>query len=244
MSDLSYTYSPEPVASSSRKRKSTGSGATQTTKKPRGRGKRSQTDPYATAKGYMEAVLADPESFRLPDDEQEAKEMFAMIAQYAKSLEGSVAVAGQTGRDAPPPKAPAQIEAEVARIKTLIYRGIKKLMTWKPNCKYGRARYAFDGVCPDPRVFGAVFGLNGPPTWRAKKYTYADFETHVGEVEGRARYSQLVLTSDVNVRYNPETGEFKVSGSYGDSQWRYTQQQSMRTSVNVGGGLVDQDDSE
>ncbi|KEP48075.1 hypothetical protein V565_134620, partial [Rhizoctonia solani 123E] len=238
MSDLSY--SPEPVASSSRKRKSAGSGAKRATKKSRG--KKSPPDPYETAKSHVESVLAAPESFRLPEDDQEIREMIATIAQYTKSLEGSIAVA-QTGRDAPPLKTAQQIQKEASTIKGVINRGIKKLMTWKPNCKYGRARYAFDGVCPDPRVFGAVFGLNGPPTWRAKKYTYADFETHVGGVEGRARYSQLVLTSDVNVRYNPETGEFKVSGSYGDSQWRYTQQQSMRTSVNVGGGLVDQDDS-
>ncbi|KDN34736.1 hypothetical protein RSAG8_12178, partial [Rhizoctonia solani AG-8 WAC10335] len=229
---------------SGRKRKSTGSGATQATKKPRGRGKKSQPDPYEMAKGYVESVLAAPESFDLPEDDEGIREMFATIVRYTKSLEGSVAVAGQTGRDAPPPKTPEQIQAEVLRITNLINRGIKKLMTWKPNCKYGRARYAFDGVCADPRVFGAVFGLGGPPTWRAKKYTYADFETSIGEVEGRARYSQLVLTSDVNVRYNPETGEFKVSGSYGDSQWRYSQQQSMRTSANVGGGLFDQEDSD
>ncbi|CUA75273.1 hypothetical protein RSOLAG22IIIB_05810 [Rhizoctonia solani] len=244
MSDRDLSYSPEPASSSTRKRKSTGSSATQAPKKPRGRGKKSQPDPYQTAKDHVETVLADPESFRLPASDQEIREMFATIARYTKSLEGSVAVAGQTGRDAPPPKTPEQIQAEVTRIKTLITRGIKKLMTWKPSCKHGRAKYAFDGVCPDPRVFGTVFGLDGPPTWRTKKYTYAEFERHVGEIEGRARYSELVLTSDVNVRYNPETGEFKFSGNYGDSQSRYAREDLMRNPMNLnwGGGAVDEDE--
>ncbi|CAE7145794.1 unnamed protein product [Rhizoctonia solani] len=231
MSDLSY--SPEPAASSSRKRKSTAGGAAQP-KKPRGRSKKSQPDPYEAAKGYVNSVIAAPESFDLPEDEEDVREMFAAVARYAKSLEGSVAVAGQTGRDAPPPKTPEQIQAEVTRIKTLINRGIKKLMTWKPSCKYGGSKYSFDGVCPDPRVFGTMFGLNGPPGWRAKKFPYAEIETYIGVVEGRARYAELVFTSDVNVRYNPETGEFKFSGSYGDSQWRYSQQDRMYANLNPG----------
>ncbi|CUA68945.1 hypothetical protein RSOLAG22IIIB_08198 [Rhizoctonia solani] len=225
MSDRDLFYSPEPASSSTRKRKSTRSSATQTTKKPRRRGKKAQPDPYQTAKGHVETVLADPESFRLPVDDQEIREMFATIDRYTKSLEGSVAV-------------------EVARIKTLITRGIKKLMTWKPSCKHGRAKYAFDGVCPDPRVFGTVFGLDSPPTWRAKKFTYAEFERYVGEIEGRARYSELVLTGDVNVPHNPETGEFKFSGNYGDSQSRYAREDLMRNPVNLnwGGGAVDEDE--
>ncbi|KAF8688207.1 hypothetical protein RHS03_09764, partial [Rhizoctonia solani] len=215
MSDLSF--SPEPVT---RKRKSTGASSTQATKKPRGRGKKSQPDPYEAAKGYVDSVLAAPESFDLPEDSESIRDMMATIAQYAKSLEGSIAVAGRTGRDAPLLKTPTQIEEEITRITNLINRGVKKLMTWKPSCKHTGSRYVFDGVCPDPRVFGAIFGLDGPPTWKTKKFTYHEFEKFVGRVEGRARYSSLVLTSDVNVRYNPETGEFKVSGSYGDARMR------------------------
>ncbi|CEL56859.1 hypothetical protein RSOLAG1IB_08137 [Rhizoctonia solani AG-1 IB] len=238
MSDLSF--SPEPV---SRKRKSTGTSSSQTTKKPRGRGKKSQPDPYEAAKGYVEDVIAAPGSFDLPEDVESIRAMMATIAQYAKSLEGSVAVAGRTGRDAPPPKTPAQIEEEVSRIKNLINRGIKKLMTWKPSCKHSGSRYVFDGVCPDPRVFGAVFGLDGPPTWKAKKYTYPEFENFFGEIKGRARYSYLVLTSDVNVRYNPETGEFKVSGSYADARVRSSRAEAMHTAVALN-RAEDLDDSE
>ncbi|CAE6446273.1 unnamed protein product [Rhizoctonia solani] len=234
MSDLSF--SPEPV---SKKRKSTATSSTQAPKKPRSRGKKSQPDPHEAAKRYVEAVLAAPDSFDLPKDAESTRDIMAAIAQYAKSLEGSVAVAGRTGRDAPAPKTPAQIEEEVLRIKNLINRGIKKLMTWKPSCKHSGSRYVFDGVCPDPRVFGAVFGLDGPPTWKAKKYTYPEFERFLGEVEGRTRYSSLVLTSDVNVRYNPETGEFKMSGSYGDSQIRYARSGAMRAALNRATDLDD-----
>ncbi|CAE6441825.1 unnamed protein product [Rhizoctonia solani] len=238
-------YPPEPISASSRKRKSAGSAATQAAKKPRGRGKKPQPDPYETAKGYVDSVLASPESFDLPEDYDEIREMIATMARYTKSLEGSIAVASRTGRDAPLPKTAEQIQTEVSSITNLITRGIKKLMTWKPNCKYGRARYAFDSVCPDPRVFGTIFGLNGPPPWKAKKYTYTEFENFVGEVKGRARYSYLVLTSDVNIRYNPETGEFKVSGSYGDAQSRPSLRRTiMHAPMNIDGGSVEEYNSE
>ncbi|EUC63137.1 hypothetical protein RSOL_480480, partial [Rhizoctonia solani AG-3 Rhs1AP] len=210
MSDLSY--SPEPVASSSRKRKSAGSGAKRATKKSRG--KKSPPDPYETAKSHVESVLAAPESFRLPEDDQEIREMIATIAQYTKSLEGSIAVA-QTGRDAPPLKTAQQIQKEASTIKGVINRGIKKLMTWKSTCTEGRAKYAFECVCSDPRVFGAVLGLDKPPTWATKKYTSEEFESFVGHVQGEVRYAYLYLTSNVTIRYNSETGELIVSGSYG-----------------------------
>ncbi|KAL5632863.1 hypothetical protein ACGC1H_005720 [Rhizoctonia solani] len=183
MSDLSY--SPEPAASSSRKRKSAGSGAKRATKKPRG--KKSPPDPYETAKGHVESVTASPESFHLPEDDEAIREMIATIAQYTKSLEGSVAVASQTGRDAPPLKTAQQIQAEASTIKGVINRGIKKLMTWKSTCTEGRAKYAFEGVCSDPRVFGAVLGLDKPPTWATRKYTVDEFENFVGHVKGEVR---------------------------------------------------------
>ncbi|KAF8601425.1 hypothetical protein BDV93DRAFT_445902, partial [Ceratobasidium sp. AG-I] len=79
----------------------------------------------------------------------------------------------------------------------------------------GSAKFAFDGVCADPRVFGAMLGLDGPPTFKAKKFTATEFQELVGDIDKSIRYDTLRPTSDINVRWNPQTGEFKVSGSYG-----------------------------
>ncbi|QRV92071.1 hypothetical protein RhiJN_20089 [Ceratobasidium sp. AG-Ba] len=213
MSDLSYSPPPaETAASSSTKRKSTSNAESAPKRK---RTKKAQPDPFAGAKEIVQTVLAAPDSFDIPKEESEVRKWMSSIAQYAKSLEGSVAVAGNSGQPAPPPKSSAQIEAEVNRIADMINKGIRKQMSWKPSCKTGSATYAFDGVCPDPRVFGALLKLDGPPKFKMRKYPKDEFEEMVGEIEKSVRYDTLYLTSDVNVRYNPDTGEFKTSGSYG-----------------------------
>ncbi|CAE6521608.1 unnamed protein product [Rhizoctonia solani] len=212
MASLSSPISTH-APSGSRKRKS-GTNSAPAPKKPRGR--KVKVDPYATAKGYIDAILGPPDSFSLPESPQDILEMLKTVAEYAKNLEGSVAVASCTGQDAPPPKTAEQLAADVERLQTIINRGVTKQMSWKPSCRDGGARFAFDGLCADPRVFGALFRLGGPPKWKAKKFNRDEFEEFVGDVQGHARYSTLKLMSDVNIRYNPETGEFKVSGTYGD----------------------------
>ncbi|KAG8735901.1 hypothetical protein FRC10_010026 [Ceratobasidium sp. 414] len=206
LSDRDLSYSPPPT---SKKRKSSTSNAA----KPK-RAK-TQPDPFANAKESIWNALALPGSFALPKDEAGMRDLVLSIAEYAKTLEGSVAVAGTSGQPGPPPKTPEQIASEAARIADMVNRGIKKQMSWKPNCKTGRATYAFDGVCSDPRVFGAMLKLDGPPTLKAKKYTVDEFEKMVGYVRASVRYSYLGLTSDVNVRWDAETGEFKIGGKYG-----------------------------
>eukprot|EP01099_Mayorella_cantabrigiensis_P005328 TRINITY_DN4218_c0_g1_i1.p1 TRINITY_DN4218_c0_g1~~TRINITY_DN4218_c0_g1_i1.p1 ORF type:complete len:214 (-),score=18.34 TRINITY_DN4218_c0_g1_i1:196-792(-) len=172
MSDLSF--SPPPAASTATKRKSTG-------KAPAA--KRAKTDPYANTKSIIQGVLASPESFALPGNEAEVRSLVLSIAQYAKSLEGSMAVAGSSGKPAPPPKTAEEVAAEADRLATMINRGISKQMSWKPSCKTGSAKFAFDGVCADPRVFGAMLGLDGPPTFKAKKFTSLEFQELVGEID-------------------------------------------------------------
>ena len=82
-----------------------------------------------------------------------------------------------------------------------------------------------------------MLGLDGAPTFKMKKFPVMEFEDCLGgsitksirwdhiflllildviltsEVD---RYDVLSITgNDVNVRWNPGTGEFKFSGSYG-----------------------------
>ncbi|KAG9123659.1 hypothetical protein FRC07_014366 [Ceratobasidium sp. 392] len=210
-SGLSASSPPPPATSTTtKKRKSTTTGNTTRAKRTK-----TQPDPFANAKATIHNALASPNSFTVPTDEAGVRALVLSIAEYAKSLEGSVAVAGSSGQQGPPPKTAAQIASEAARIADMVNRGITKQMSWKPTCKQGRASYAFDGVCPDPRVFGAMLKLDGPPTFKAKKFSVTEFENCVGHISASARYSYLSLTSDINVRWNPETGEFKMGGKYG-----------------------------
>ncbi|EUC63138.1 hypothetical protein RSOL_480490 [Rhizoctonia solani AG-3 Rhs1AP] len=198
---------PLPAATSTgTKRKSTAGASTS---------KRAKTDPFANTKDTIQTILASPETFSLPSGDSEYRQLVVSIAQYAKSLEGSISVAGSSSKAAPPPKTAEQISAEAERVISQIDRGISKLMTWKTSCKTGSAKYSYDGICVDPRVFGKVLGLDGPPNFKMKKYTKEEFEVLIGCISKEIRFDTLYLAGPVNVRYNPDTGEFKITGSYG-----------------------------
>ena len=51
----------------------------------------------------------------------------------------------------------------------------------------GRAKYSYDGLCTDPRVFGEMLGLDGPPSFKAKKFSPEEFENLVGDIDASAR---------------------------------------------------------
>ena len=53
----------------------------------------------------------------------------------------------------------------------------------------------YDGVFPDADVFGKVMVLSGPPTWRMKKFTAAEFQDIIGDIEAHARYVPIVFLS-------------------------------------------------
>jgi len=167
---------------------------------------------HEAPRALVDAILASPEEFELPiDDEDALRRQFVELAEYAKYLEDEV----RSGLAATPTKSDEQIDAEAARLANTINFGIKKQMSWKPSCKTNSAKFAFDGLCPDPLVFGKLLKLDGAPKFKAKKMSVDDFEACVGRVKGSVRYDTLNITSDVNVRWSAETGEFKVSGSYG-----------------------------
>ncbi|KAJ1303054.1 hypothetical protein OPQ81_011255 [Rhizoctonia solani] len=189
MSDLSQ--SPPQPAPAGTKRKSTA--GTLTSK----RAKTSQVDPFVNTKNNIQAILSYPESFPLPSGDVETHRR-GWKRQSRSSTQD-----------------PKQISAEAERISNQINRGISKLMAWKPSCKTGSAKYAFDGVWTNPRVFGKVLGLDGSPNFKTKKYTKQEFEELVGSISKDIRYNTLYLTGPVNLRYNPDTGEFKFGGSYG-----------------------------
>ncbi|KAG9100715.1 hypothetical protein FS749_013404 [Ceratobasidium sp. UAMH 11750] len=209
MSDSDLSYSPPPKSSKKRK-----APTTTTTKS-----KRAKTtvitnpDPFADAKNTIREALASPDSFAVPLDAKGVRSLVLGVVEYAKSLEGAVAVGGAGGSSSL--KTVQEVSSEAGRFAEMVNKGITKQMCWKPNCNDGRAVYAFDGVCPDARVFGAMLKLDGPPKLASKKYTMEEFEGMVGRVQGSVRYANLYLTSDVTVNWNESTGVFLIKGKYG-----------------------------
>jgi len=176
--------------------------------------KKSRTTTHSDAKALMKAILANPDTYPILDDDEDMRRKFVKLAQYARDLEENVESASQAG---PSPKTmtPDQLAAAVEKLRKAANSGIKKQMAWKPSCKTGTAKWVYDGVCTDPHVFGALLGLEGPPKFKMHKIAVADFDRLLGQIQASVRYDYLSITgSHVNVRWS-DSGEFKFSGTYG-----------------------------
>ncbi|KZS96896.1 hypothetical protein SISNIDRAFT_450650 [Sistotremastrum niveocremeum HHB9708] len=191
------------------KRKSTGGADGAKAKKPRtSKGKAGESHEFA--KNVIQGILdnGSVDKVTVPEDDEDVREWLWRMAQYARSLE--------QGAGIKPAKSPEEIGAAAEKLTTTVRRGIEKQMNWKPSCKTGSAKFSYDGVCPDPDVFGAMLGLDGKPTWKAKKFEATEFSDLMGGIQASVRYDNLYITSkEVNAKWNPDTGEFKFSGSYG-----------------------------
>ncbi|KAJ6468258.1 hypothetical protein C8R45DRAFT_1078978 [Mycena sanguinolenta] len=169
------------------------------------RSKKSKTAPdYTEAKELIDTLL----------DEDDVSESISAseartVAEYARWLEGEVAALK------PKEKSPAEISNAAEKLRGACVSGIKKQMAWKPSCKTGGAKWSYDGVCSDPAVFAALLRLSTPPKWKMQKYTVAEFEAFMGSIDASVRYDTLELMANVTVRYQPDEGTFKMSGSYG-----------------------------
>ncbi|KAI9064739.1 hypothetical protein FKP32DRAFT_1591207 [Trametes sanguinea] len=196
-------------------------------KKPRGKaGKAATSEAVAAndpAADLVDAILANPDAYPIPEKEEEVRVTLVQLASYARGLEETLADASKSAARAsaaiaqvvPPTKTPEQLEAEAVKIARAAQSGIKKQMKWKATCKNGSARWVYDGICPDPAVFGVLMGLDGPPKFKMKKISVEEFEDLIGACEVSARYDTMYITGkDVNVRWS-DTGEFKFSGTYG-----------------------------
>ncbi|OAX43358.1 hypothetical protein K503DRAFT_681326 [Rhizopogon vinicolor AM-OR11-026] len=169
---------------------------------------------HASAKALVKAILADPDSYPIPDSDEDIRQSLVYLAQYVKDLEQDVQQLEGTG-SVPKVLSADQLDAAVEKIRKAAHSGIKKQMTWKPSCKAGTAKWCYDGVCGDPVVFGTLLGLDGPPKWKMHKMPIEDFENCIGDLDASARYSHLYLKGPhVNIRWS-ESGEFRFSGTYG-----------------------------
>lgn len=58
---------------------------------------------------------------------------------------------------------------------------------WKPSCKQGSAKFSYDGVCPDPEVFGVAIGPGKAPTWKMKKINKDELQDALGSLQASVR---------------------------------------------------------
>ena len=146
----------------------------------------------------VDKILSDATNYEIPDDDGEIRDTIVKLAQYARSLEEEISALK------PKEMSPQQLEAAAVKIASAACSGIKKQMSvshisyhsfailkacqWKPSCKTGGAKWVYDGVCQDPKVFGTMMGLDGPVTFKTKKFSTADFEDLIGNCTGSARF--------------------------------------------------------
>jgi cytoskeletal protein RodZ len=97
-------------SSTANKRKSDGSSAASKKKA------RTSKDPHASARAVVASINAAPESFDLPDGDDDVRQTLVSLAAYAKTLE-------------PVEKSSSQIATEVDRLRRTAVSGIMKQMT-------------------------------------------------------------------------------------------------------------------
>ena len=99
------------------KRKSDGSS---TAPKKKARAPARSKDPHAFARAIVTSIIASPETFDLPEGDDDVRQTLVSLATYAKTLE-------------PVEKSPSQIAAEVDRLRRAAVSGIKKQMSVSLN---------------------------------------------------------------------------------------------------------------
>jgi hypothetical protein len=111
------------------KRKSDGSSAAS---KKKARSSAPSKDAHAAARELVAEINASPETFDLPDDDDDVRRALVSLAAYAKALE-------------PAEKSSSQIATEVDRLRRTAVSGIKKQMTVSLNASpcTGYAFYCF-----------------------------------------------------------------------------------------------------
>ena len=92
------------------KRKSDGSSAASKKKA------RTSKDPHASARAVVASINASPETFDLPEDDDDVRQTLVSLAAYIKTLE-------------PVEKSSSQIATEVDRLRRTAVSGIMKQMT-------------------------------------------------------------------------------------------------------------------
>lgn len=114
------------------------------------------------------------------------------------------------------PKASDYPQANAAKLRTMVIKGIQSQFKWKNSMKHTNARFSWTSLC-DEATFKALFKI--PQAEKAKKGRKVPVdELHelMGSViEKRNRYDILAIVGDhVTVTYLSEAGQIRISGNY------------------------------
>ncbi len=143
----------------------------------------------------------------------------AQIAKLQAELKAAKAarkpLAENGASTAAPPVDQAKVQASAARLKEIIFRGIKAQMKWKPSCKGPNgARWSWSGLC-DEATYRELRGLKISEKTKGVRLTPDEFGDMIGGLPSASiRYRHLyVVGKSVNIGY--AAGELKITGSYG-----------------------------
>ena len=89
--------------------------------------KKSRKSTHRDAQALVKAVLAKPDTYPIPDDDDDVRRQFVELAQYARGLEEEVQSSAQAG-PAPKTMSPEQLQAAVEKLRKAANSGITKQM--------------------------------------------------------------------------------------------------------------------
>ncbi|TFL04307.1 hypothetical protein BDV98DRAFT_636489 [Pterulicium gracile] len=160
---------------------------------------------HSAARALVEDVLV------LDGDLEATLSQVLSTAAYARHLEETVRQLTPKGKTC------QEIDHESDKLRKAAVSGIKKQMKWRASCKHQGSPWVYDGICPEPDVFGAMFGIEGPPTWprKMKRFSAEEFQEFVGTIRASAQWHDLYLHDDTNVTWKQKEGTFKCIGKYG-----------------------------
>ena len=111
---------------------------------------------------------------------------------------------------------PEKVQEKATRLRTLAYKGIKSQMKWKPSCKRGNARFAYEGVC-DEATFRVFMRIAEKDKTKGKRMEAENFQDEIlGEtLSASIRYGYLYLKGTVGIAFKKEDNIIKITGGYG-----------------------------
>lgn len=102
------------------KRKSDGTQGASSSKKSR--------STNSDAQSLLNAILAKPDTYPIPDEDDAVRDKLVKLAQYARDLEEELASASQAG-PAPRTMTPGELAATVEKLRKAANSGIRKQMS-------------------------------------------------------------------------------------------------------------------
>ena len=100
--------------------------------------KKQRTLAQSDAQALVKAILAQPDTYPILDDDDDVRRKLVKLARYAKDLEGELQSASQAqAGSAPKTMTPEQLAAAVEKLRKAANSGIRKQMSVSRSCAFG-----------------------------------------------------------------------------------------------------------